>query len=62
VDRAAYPSSCFVNPPAAAASPPFFALGSGTETYVRSCPTGAAIRISPESLFEKLSPHASQRD
>ena len=34
----------------------------GGPACVRSCPTGAAIRISPESLFERLSPHASQRD
>jgi Fe-S-cluster-containing hydrogenase component 2 len=32
----------------------------GGPACVRSCPTGAAIRISPESLFEKLSPHPSQ--
>jgi Fe-S-cluster-containing hydrogenase component 2 len=34
----------------------------GGPACVRSCPTGAAIRISPESLFERLSPHASQHD
>ncbi len=34
----------------------------GGPACVRSCPTGAAVRISPESLFEKLSPQSRQRN
>ena len=34
----------------------------GGPACVRSCPTGAALRVSPETLFERLSPHAPRQE